>query len=152
MQELWVRMESVGSAISHKPVTVATFWDVFDADFTRTMLDLEGIPSVLDDQYLVQLAWHYANAIGGVRLRVRASDAARARRLLRDTPIRPDSTRHAMSDAEHDLACPMCGSLEVRSEKFSRFAFFLTWLVLSLPIPIPRRRIKCRTCKHTWRR
>jgi hypothetical protein len=145
-------MEGLSSAGPDEPVTVATFWDVFDADFLWTMLDLEGIPAVLEDRHLVQLAWHYANAIGGIRVRVRASDAPRARQLLRDTPIRPDSTRHAMRDPEHDLACPKCGSLEVRGERFSRFIFFLTWLFPGWPIPIPRRRIKCRMCKHIWRR
>jgi hypothetical protein len=132
-------------------ITVATFWDVFDADFTKMMLDLEGIPSMLDNRHVVVLRWDYANAIGGIRLRVRKADAERATQLLRDKPIRPDSTKHAISDAEYELACPCCGSLDVRYEKFSRCVFFLTWLILGFPIIIPRKRFKCRNCRHRWK-
>ena len=56
MQELWVRMEGVGNTASNGLVTVATFWDVFDADFVKMMLDLDGIPSVLEDKHMVLLS------------------------------------------------------------------------------------------------
>jgi hypothetical protein len=134
-----------------KLVTVATFRDIFEADFVTTIFDLEGIPSILANQHVAILRWDYSNAIGGIRLNVLGKDAERARQLLRDRPIRPDSARPPVIDRDYDLACPECGSLEVRYERFSRFAFFLSWLVLGIPIPIPRRRFKCRTCRHGWK-
>jgi len=134
------------------PVTIATFWELFDADFVKTMLDLEGIPAILTNECIILLDWRYANATGGIRVNVRGQDAARARRLLSEQPIRPDVAKPAVIDPEYELACPRCGSLEVRYERFSRFAFFLSLLMLGFPILVLRRALKCRTCRHRWKR
>jgi hypothetical protein len=132
-------------------VTIATFRDVFEADFVKTMLDLEGVPCLLESLDMVLLRWDYSNAVGGIKIKALAQDAERARQLLREKPIRPDSTRLKISDPEYDLACPRCSSLDVRYEKYSRCVFFVSWLILGFPIIIPARRFKCRACRHRWK-
>ena len=134
-----------------KVVTIAAFRDVFEADFAKTILELEGVRCTLEGQYIVLLRWDYSNATGGVRLKALERDAQRARQLLREKPIRPDSTAHGITDPEYDLSCPRCGSLDLRYEKYSRCVFFASWLILGFPIIIPRKRLKCRACRHRWK-
>lgn len=63
-------------------VTVATFDKSTDAHIARGRLAAEGIAAVLFDENMVQMDWLYAIALGGIKLRVRRSDEARARRVL----------------------------------------------------------------------
>lgn len=63
-------------------VTVATYWDPMEAQIARLRLAQEGIPSFLEKECTVQMAWHFTNAIGGVRLNVPIARFAEARTLL----------------------------------------------------------------------
>jgi len=62
--------------------TIATFDFLPEAEIVRGRLLAEGIPCQLADQYLVQANWLYSAAVGGIKLRVEAQDAARAREVL----------------------------------------------------------------------
>ena len=64
-------------------VTVASFWSAEEAHLARLKVEADKIPVVLDNEHLVSMNWLWANAVGGVRLRVPEEDAARARRVLR---------------------------------------------------------------------
>jgi hypothetical protein len=64
-------------------VTVASFWNAEQAHLARLQVETDDIPCVLDNEHLVSMNWLWANAVGGVRLRVPEEDAARARRVLR---------------------------------------------------------------------
>lgn len=50
--------------------TIATFTTAEDAHLFRMFLGSRGIEARVLDEYLVQLCWHYSNAIGGVRVSV----------------------------------------------------------------------------------
>jgi len=63
-------------------VTVASFDTLPDAAIARGRLEAEGIPCQLADAHLVQADWLYSIAVGGIRLRVPAAAAGRARELL----------------------------------------------------------------------
>lgn len=66
----------------HRWVTVASFDNLPDAAIARGRLEAEGIPCQLADVHLVQADWLYSIAVGGIRLRVPAGAAGRARALL----------------------------------------------------------------------
>ncbi|ROR34243.1 putative signal transducing protein [Inmirania thermothiophila] len=68
--------------MSDELVTVATFDTMPDAHIALGRLRAEGIEAVLADEHLVQTDWLYGIAVGGIKLRVRAADAARARAVL----------------------------------------------------------------------
>ena len=64
-------------------VTIAAFAHPFQADFCKTILDLEGIDSCVIDANIGQLIPLYSLATGGVKLQVRESDVQRAVAALR---------------------------------------------------------------------
>lgn len=49
------------------------------------LLESEGIHVAVNDEYTVQMDWALSNAIGGMKLKVKAEDADRARTVLKDT-------------------------------------------------------------------
>lgn len=55
--------------------TIATFTVPEEAHLFRTFLESRGIEGFVLDENMVQLFWHYSNAIGGVRLAVDDDDA-----------------------------------------------------------------------------
>jgi hypothetical protein len=67
-------------------VTVATFWQPMDAQLARIKLESEEIPCVLLDENLVATDWLYANAVGGIKLKVPPRELDRAQRALQRAP------------------------------------------------------------------
>jgi len=64
--------------------TIARFQTPEDAHLFRAFLESRGIEGFLLDEYVVQLFWHYSNAIGGVRLAVNDDDADEAAAFFRE--------------------------------------------------------------------
>jgi DNA-directed RNA polymerase subunit M/transcription elongation factor TFIIS len=131
--------------MSENLVTIASFSQTIQADLARSKLESEGIECVLADDYTVSVNWLYSNAIGGVKLRVRESDAREALALLGQES--PD-----VADSEPDaIHCPQCGSTDVEFEKYRRRFAFASWLLLGFPIPFLKRAWKCKKCGHQWK-
>ena len=59
-------------------ITVATFTMPEDAHLFRTFLESRGIEGFVLDEHVVQLFWHYSNAVGGVRVVVNEADEEEA--------------------------------------------------------------------------
>ena len=74
-------------------VTVASFWSAEEAHLARLRVEADDIPCTLDNENLVSMNWLWANAVGGVRLRVPGEDAARARQILRLPPVETPDER-----------------------------------------------------------
>lgn len=53
-------------------ITVARFQTPEEAHLFRSFLESREIPAHIFDEHVVQLFWHYSNAIGGVRVVVSA--------------------------------------------------------------------------------
>ena len=91
-------------------VTVASYWFLSDAMLAQNALEAAGIESVLDDQ---NMAMNYANAVRGVKLRVRAVDALRAGEVLETQCESLDEIGEADEDEDSPAACPACGAEDV---------------------------------------
>jgi hypothetical protein len=63
-------------------VTIAVFDTMPDAHIALGRLQAEGIEAYLADENLVQTDWLYSIAVGGIKLRVPASDKAKAEVIL----------------------------------------------------------------------
>lgn len=63
-------------------VTVAAFIAPWMAHLARARLEADGIECELGDEHTANLDWAYANAIGGVKLRVHPKDARAAHEIL----------------------------------------------------------------------
>ncbi len=63
-------------------VTVATSYDVVEAEFLRNQLEAEGFEVYLEDENIIGVFNLLAPAIGGIKIRVHAGKAAEATALV----------------------------------------------------------------------
>jgi len=111
-------------------VTVATYVFPWEAQLAKARLESEGIRSVVADEITAGL--YGANAIGGIKLRVREEDAERATELL--STLRPLPEIYLVTEEDaRQVRCPEC-----RSEHVSPEGWF-------------RRRWSCSACGAVWR-
>jgi tetratricopeptide (TPR) repeat protein len=129
-------------------VTIARFSFPTEAYISKTRLESEGIWAVVMDADTVTANWLYSNAIGGVRLQVKESDAERAKEILarEAEPIEWDE----LVD-EDEEACPQCGATEIKYERYSMRLVFLSWLLLTVPLPFFKKKWVCQACGCSWK-
>jgi hypothetical protein len=72
--------------MSNEHVTVATFDNEVDAAMARNYLESGGVRAFLLDDTTVSMDWALSNAVGGIKLQVKASDLGRAEFLLGQLP------------------------------------------------------------------
>ena len=92
-------------------VTIRQFRDLPEALLAKGSLESAGIECFLADDNLVRLDWFISNFIGGIKLNVRAADAANAQNLL-DEPILEGLYVQGVGLYEQPR-CPNCQSLDV---------------------------------------
>ena len=80
-------------------VTVATFTTPLEAELARGRLEGEGVEAHVADGELVTADWTMSNAVGGVKVRVAAEDADRARAVLAE-PVEEPEDYEAPTEAE----------------------------------------------------
>jgi hypothetical protein len=131
-------------------VTVETFTTPWEAQIARARLESEGIHSVIADENFVRLYWALSSALGGVKLQVRAEDVSQAAELLKNRAPIPEIYLVTEEDAAQPR-CPGCRSDNLDFERWSRLGFFSSWVILGVPLPIPRRRWICRNCGADWK-
>jgi len=130
--------------------TVATFTSPWEAQLAKAALESEGIEATIADENLIRLYWALSNAIGGVKVQVRPDDLERARSLLASCQPLPEIYLVKDED-EGQIRCPGCRSDNVELQRWSRLGFVASWVLLGVPVPIPRRRWLCRQCGIEWR-
>jgi hypothetical protein len=79
-------------------VVIRSYWNLVEAELAKGLLHSSGIETFLFDDNMVRLDWFNANALGGVKLRVDASNVEAANRVLDESVSdaaaaeEPDST------------------------------------------------------------
>jgi hypothetical protein len=68
-------------------VKVGSFLGVEEAELARIRLAMDGIAARLSNAEMVNWAWYYSNASGGVKVFVNAADAARAALIIAPKPV-----------------------------------------------------------------
>ncbi len=68
--------------MNDSPDTVAIFDTPMTAELARLRLETEGIEAFLIDTETVAMAWHFGQAVGGIKLQVRHEDAGQALSIL----------------------------------------------------------------------
>lgn len=133
-------------------VTLARFLWLAEADLATAALRGYGVECFLADEHFLFWFPVHSVALGGVKLRVKESDAPDAIEILR------------RAVGEEKIDCPKCGSANVLTkERRSRFVFGLSACVLAYMLAlwggfiagyIPPRRLKrtyrCEDCGFTW--
>ena len=123
-------------------VTVAGFVDHPQAYVAKALLEQHGFCIFLFDESMIRLAWHYGVALGGLKLMVPDAEAEAAKALL--------AAPADIAGEPIDL-CPECGSEDVFRQP-SRPLGLLGFLMAGIPILVPTRKRRCRTCDTAWRR
>ncbi len=65
-------------------VEIRRYWNLLDGELAKGRLEAEGIEAFLFDDNMLRMDWFNANAIGGVKLRVDASNAEAAHKILEE--------------------------------------------------------------------
>jgi len=128
-------------------VTIRKFRDLPEALLAQGNLNSSGIESVLLDDNLVRLDWLWSNAVGGIKLQVKAEDAAEATEIL-NQPI-PETFEFGGAGDYLQPECPKCKSLDVTfQEIYKPVAYGSLWV--GIPLPVHRKAWKCRACGNEW--
>jgi hypothetical protein len=131
-------------------VVIQQFRDMPEALLAKGVLDSAGIECHLFDDNMVRLDWFISNLLGGVKLAVRAGDAAAAIEIL-ELPTAEVFEVEGLGKYEQPH-CPRCESVAVRHEAYMDKRFALPALVVAgLPVPVPRNVWKCDSCGEEWR-
>ena len=139
--------------MADKLITIATFWETWEAHLAKDRLLDAGINCFLSGENFVATYWLYANADRGIKLKVAESDAAKSRELLEadeQTEIKEPTDGSSQIQGKNET-CPKCQSADIEYERFSRKVFFLSILLLGLPLPFPGKHYRCKSCGYAWR-
>jgi Putative prokaryotic signal transducing protein len=128
-------------------VTIRQFRDLPEALLAKGSLESAGIECFLADENLVRLDWFISNFIGGIKLKVRAADAANAQELL-DEPILEGLYVQGVGLYEQPR-CPKCQSLDVNFQELDRPIAYMS-AFLRVPIPMQRPAWHCHACDAEW--
>ncbi len=125
-------------------VTIATFGTTTDAHLARMRLESVGIDCFLDNENIVDANWLWSTAVGGVKVKVRRSDAKAAVDALQ--------MHVADEDVEASSAppCPTCGCTTVFYQRISPRKAILSLFLLGFPLPFIKPTWKCRDCRREW--
>jgi hypothetical protein len=128
-------------------ITIRQFRDLPEALLAKGSLESAGIECFLADENLVRLDWFISNFIGGIKLKVRAPDAANAQKLL-DEPILEGLYVQGVGLYEQPR-CPQCQSLDVNFQELDRPIAYMS-AFLRLPLPFQRPAWHCHGCDAEW--
>ena len=131
-----------------KPAMIRRYRDLPVAVVERSILDSAGIEGFLADDIIIRLDWLISNALGGIKLWVRGSEATEARELL--TAGIPETFEVQGVGEYRQPKCPKCGSLDVSFEELNRKIAHVGLLLLGIPIPVAKRGWNCHACGHAW--
>jgi hypothetical protein len=127
------------------PVIVGSYQNLAVAQMAKGQLDSAGIESMFIDDNVVSML--YANAVGGVKIAVRAKDAEEARTVL-EQPMPEKFEVDGVGEYEQPR-CPKCNSAEITFEALDKpIAYGSMWL--GVPIPYEANRWHCEACGTKW--
>ncbi|MCM2315644.1 MAG: DUF2007 domain-containing protein [Thermoanaerobaculia bacterium] len=142
-------------------ITVGNYPDLATAEVAASLLEAEGIGTLIPDENFAGLSWQMGSAIQGIRVQVASEDAEAALSILREHAIESGDIPggEPQGDAEpasEDPRCPACGSDSLGDAKWRNrlkaTAIFFPPVLLLWPVfAATRPRFQCLACGHGWR-
>ncbi len=107
--EEWIEPEPNEEFVElEKLITIRTYDKPIDAHLAKGYLENRGIPAYLADENIISLNPLYANAMGGIKLKIREEDIELAQKFLYE------SEHAVLTDENEDpVTCPRCSSTEI---------------------------------------
>lgn len=133
--------------MSEELVTVATTNNIVEAEFYKNQLEAEGIEVYLADDNIVGTFNLLANAVGGIKVKVPADEAAAAAAYL-ERLGNSEIIEGEMEAADTGYGnCDQCGSQDLSPHQEA-----LGWkgilLFFGIPLVKPKLRLTCNDCGH----
>lgn len=149
------RVAAPEAAVDPEPmlVTVARYFDPWEAHVVCARLQAEDIPAtVAGDQHMIS-NWPLSIALGGAMVQVPGHFLERAQRVVADYNsgiLEKDLVEEFPDSLE---TCPACGSNDVAGSVplTKRALAVVTTLVASAPFPTRATSMLCQECGHQWR-
>ena len=135
--------------MSQNLVIIARYRDLPQAGLDKSILEGQGIPCFLDNEFTVGVNWLYSTALGGVKLKVLEEDVDQAKELLEASSNINDSVV-VEKDSPPEDTCPKCDSRQIRAINYTR-KFAAVSLLLSLPFFFFMKRYCCSECGYRWK-
>ncbi|MEX1191165.1 MAG: DUF2007 domain-containing protein [Brumimicrobium sp.] len=132
-------------------VTVKTFDNNMDAQMLKSRIESEGIKCFLFDEETVTINPLFAQAIGGIKLKVLQEDVPKVREILKDISETP-----LTDELGDEICCPNCESTNIntgfRSVSGIRGVLFAFVAFLALTFsPFFKTRYNCTDCEHVFK-
>ncbi len=124
-------------------VEVATFDWINEAELVRIFLEDNDIEVEIVDSQIAAAYPLLANAVGGIKLKVKKEDAERATDLL-------INYEKEMKE-KHKLWCPNCESEDVEKIELHGLLKFLSILTMGIVSMVASKSFLCKKCGHKWR-
>jgi Putative prokaryotic signal transducing protein len=128
-------------------VTLRKFRDLPEALLAKGSLESAGIQAYLVDENMIRMDWFISNLLGGIKLKVRAEDAAVASEIL-SQPIPEMLDFDGVGNLEQPK-CPRCQSLDVNHEELNKPISYGTTYA-GVPIPVSEPGWTCQACGNRW--
>jgi hypothetical protein len=128
-------------------VALRKFRDMPEALLAQGALESAGIESSFMDETTIRMDWLWSDAMGGIKLRVKAQDADAAAQLL-DQEILEKFGVEGAGEFEQPR-CPKCNSLNISFRDLDKWCAY-GGMMVGLPIPVKDERWKCQTCGYEW--
>ena len=116
---------------------VATYSKPEEAYLAASLLEGNGLTVNVRDADTVGNYWMYSNAIGGVKLEVDEDDVACAQEIL-----------NLPKEANGILACPHCGSGDVKLRQMNLFTAIS--MSLGILLPFASKKVDCLECAQSF--
>ncbi|MEO5725923.1 MAG: hypothetical protein ABI134_24320 [Byssovorax sp.] len=134
-----------------RPVTIARYLDVTEAQLARVRLGGEDIESfVIEGSGFNPLL---TGATGGVQLQVRERDLDRAREILAETPPEVEDDPEPAVGGERVVRCPRCELEYCYHERVRAAGQAIGPLIVLVQVfasSVTAKRWRCRKCEHVW--
>ena len=145
-------------------VTLATYMYPTEAYPLMSKLESEGIECFLDGENTVTAMPFLSNAIGGIKLNIKNSDAEKALQILKQSKQyfeekrkkeekKPDAFSKGF--VQVDTFCPECESTNIYRRKFPLYktilSFVFPFFYNMFPLIFIVKKYYCADCGHVWK-
>ena len=148
--------------MTDKLVTIATYMYPTDAYPVMSKLESEGIECFLDGENTVTAMPFLSNAIGGIKLNIKDSDAEKALNILKQNKQYFEEKRKeedkepetfSKGFVQMDTFCPECESMNVYRKKFPLYKTILAIIFpfYLFPLVFMVKKHYCADCGHVWK-
>lgn len=136
---------------------IITFTYPHEAHMAKTLLESEGIKTIIQDELTAQVNNFYSNAIGGVKVLVSENDYDRGIEILikggyiDSSDIKKKTELIIENETIDKSVCPFCNSKNIRKKREPDILTIIIYFLLGAIFPIFKRTFICYDCHKEWK-